>query len=151
MIQGGSHVFLVRRSVFFAFYGRHAWTNTNSATHGSSLRQQEDYNQAQEAPEHREEDTSETSRFVDGRHDLEMIQYVPGQHALHQEKLEQERRTEERLNQERQEQERHERLQQEWQRQKRLEREWQERLEWEWQEQLEREREEQLERARQEQ
>ncbi len=108
--------FFIRQSVFFAFYGRHPWPTTNSATCGSSIPQDVDHNQAQEAFDHREEDTDETSTSVGGRHDLAMIQSIPQQHALHQETLEQERRTQARLNQERQEQERLERLEQEWQR-----------------------------------
>jgi len=75
---------------------------------------------------------------MDESHDLEMIRYVPEQHAMHQESLEQERRTPERL-------------QQEWERQERLERELQEQLERERIGQLERERLEQLDRERQEQ
>lgn len=148
--------FFIRRSVFFAFYGRHIWTNTNSATCGTSLPQRADHDQTQEASDRREEDTNEPSMSVDGRQNLQVIQYIPEQHALHQERLEQERLTEERMNQERQEHgrqehEKHERLQQELHRQECLEREWQEQQERKRQEQLERERQEQPERERQQQ
>lgn len=91
--------------MFFAFYGRYAWTNTNNATRGSSLQQREEHSQAEEALSQRKEDTNETSRSVDEVHDLEMIRYVPEHHALHQESLEQEPRTKERLQQERERQE----------------------------------------------
>lgn len=143
--------FFVRRSVFFAFHGRHPWTNTASAVYESSLPQHMDHNQAQEASDYRGEDMNKTSTSIGGRHDLAMVQYVSGPPALHQETSETERPISAQLNQERQEQERHERLQQEWQEQERLEREWHEQVEQERQEQLEREREEQRERERQEQ
>ena len=143
--------FFVRRSVFFAFYGKHAWITSNGTRGASGVSQQEDHGQSQEAPVHREEDTNSTSGQVNEGRNLEMIQYTPEQYALDQERLEREHRNEERLRQETQEQERLERLQQEWQTQERLEREWREQQERERQEQLEREKQEQLERERQEQ
>ncbi len=75
--------FLVRQSIFFAFYSRHTWANTNFARHESSVWQQEHYHQAQKIREHREEDLNATLGFAVGRHNLEMIQIVPEQHALH--------------------------------------------------------------------
>ena len=135
--------FFVRRSVFFAFYGRHPWNNVNSATFESGLPQQMGHNQAQGVSDHREEDINEISTSLDGTHNLAMIPHVLEQDASHQERLEQERRTQAQLSRERREQQ--------WRDQERLEREWQEQQERERQEQAEREAQEQAERERQEQ
>ena len=135
--------FFVRRSVFFAFYGRHPWTNMNSATCESGLPQQMGHNQAQGVSDHGEQDMNEILTSLDGTHSLAMTPYVLEQDASHQERLEQERRTQARLSQERREQQ--------WREQERLEREWQEQQERERQQQAERERREQAEREAQEQ
>lgn len=96
--------FFVRRSVFFAFYGRHPWNNVNSATFEFSLPQQMGHNQAQGVSDHREEDMNEILTSLDRTHNLAMIPHVLEQEASHHERLEQERRTQAQLSQERREQ-----------------------------------------------